>query len=91
MKDARNDFLPYIATADGRLQNLSYTLINFKDKKNGNHAHCELCWITICESANLRSEKEGYYCAETGCWLCKKCFSDFAGKFDWHEIKEAGK
>ena len=34
MKDSRNDFLPYIATADGRLSDLAYELVEFVGRKS---------------------------------------------------------
>lgn len=83
MNDSRNDFLPYIATNDGRLTDLVYELLEFVGRKKGDHVHCELCWVTICDVENLESEKEAYYCTETGCWLCKRCFSDFSQIYNW--------
>lgn len=83
MKDSRNDFLPYIATTDGRLTDLSYQSREFVGRNKGDHAHCELCWVTICNTDYSESEKEGYYCVETGCWLCKRCFSDFSPIYNW--------
>lgn len=86
MRDSRIDFLPYIAEADGNLRNLTYEFIKFKDKGRGDHVHCELCWVIICENDHIKGEKEGYYCKETGCWLCKKCFFDFAEEYNWKII-----
>lgn len=89
MRDARSDFFPYIATADGQLYDLSYKLMPYKGKTKNDHIHCELCWITISKGELNGDKAKGYYCKDTGCWLCKKCFSDFASKFRWHIIEEA--
>lgn len=91
MKDLRKDFLPYITTADGRLTDLVYQLIEFTGKINGDHAHCELCWVKICDIESPEYERSGYYCSETGCWLCKKCFSDFSQTYNWHSKKQEEK
>lgn len=87
MKDFREDFLPYITRADGSLQDLSYELISYKGRSSGSHAHCELCWVTICDIESDEYEKEGYFCKETGCWICKKCFSDYKSKYGWNDNK----
>ena len=83
MKDSRGDFLSYITTTDGRLTDLVYQRSVFAAKKSNDHAHCELCWVTICDIEEPQYEKIGYYCDETGCWLCEKCFSDFAKDYNW--------
>lgn len=83
MKDYREDFFPFIARRNGDLQGLSYELILYQGKVEGDHTHCELCWETICNAEGLAFDREGYYCAETRCWICKQCFNDFKSRFNW--------
>lgn len=83
MKDFRLDFLPYIATEDGQINNLTFTFRRYRGKSKNDHAHCELCWITIGQASVSNCEEDGYYCEETGSWICPKCFFDFSTRYNW--------
>lgn len=86
MDDYRLGFLPFIESADGQINGLTYKLVHFQSHMPGDHAHCALCWAPICDSEydwKEKPEAEAFFCEETGCWICKKCFSDFAPQFHW--------
>ncbi len=86
MDDYRLGFFPFIASAEGKMDGLTYRLVRFQGRKPGEHAHCALCWAAICDSEydwEKSPEAEAFFCEETGCWICKKCYSDFAPQFHW--------
>ena len=53
-------------------------VINSSEKND--HEHCSICLTKISNGSKL-THKEGYYCKETGDWLCSVCMSDFKNRF----------
>ena len=47
------------------------------------HEHCEFCMKSI----SNRYNEEVYSTIDEYRWICKKCFNDFKGKFNWKERK----
>lgn len=83
LDDYRRDFLPDIASEDGTLDDLSFEVHAASEYPPGEHTHCRLCWATISNLDNPEYLKEGLYCRETHCWICRNCFNDFNEEFHW--------
>lgn len=56
--------------------------IVFRSIAQNDHEHCSICMSKISDSGE-RIDKEGYYCAKTGDWLCSTCMNDFKNRYDW--------
>jgi hypothetical protein len=47
------------------------------------HDHCEFCWTKFMVGGASDSLEEGYATADGHYWICKQCFADFSGRFQW--------
>ena len=55
--------------------------IKFRD--DWDHDHCEFCSHKFMEEGNTECFHEGYATSDNYRWICKECFEDFRGEFDW--------
>lgn len=78
MKDWRVDLLENVSDTHGML----FEPKNFIAQSSSDHIHCSICFKTIC-GGNSVYNNSGFYCKESGDWLCKQCFNDFKDQFDW--------
>jgi hypothetical protein len=50
---------------------------------NWDHDHCEFCWAKFAVE-DLPDVLHAGYCTLDGYrWVCKSCFEDFRGRFQW--------
>lgn len=78
MKDWRLDLLDNVSDTIG----MHFVKKKFVAQSLTDHIHCSICFKTI-GTGNIINETYGFFCAESGDWLCHKCFSDFRNQFDW--------
>lgn len=49
------------------------------------HEHCIFCWHKFMEKCDSEEDcsNKGYCTKDMKYWICEKCFSDFAERFEW--------
>ncbi len=83
MEQWKLESIPLTARGDGTLGELVFNRMEYKGNKSGDHVHCNLCWNLISNVEIIEFEHEGFYCEETGCWLCVECFKELQPLYDW--------
>ncbi len=60
-----------------------YWRIYTRSSESWDHDHCEFCWAKFMVEDHPDVLHEGYTTEDEYRWICKKCFEDFKGIFDW--------
>jgi len=48
--------------------------------------HCEFCWATFMLEHVPDVHHEGYCTLDEYRWICRRCFEDFAERFQWKVV-----
>lgn len=81
MKDWREELLYTMDDTKG----CSFQRVEYHSSVQSDHEHCSICFAKISDSVHCQGEKHGFYCKETGDWLCDVCFNDFKKRFNWND------
>lgn len=70
------------------LKGLTLTWRTYRVPNAGwDHDHCEFCWAKFMMNGTRDSLKEGYVTLDSQHWICKDCYEDFCGIFEWQVVK----
>lgn len=79
MSDWRDDLLYTMNDTRG----CSFKQVLYQSSEKKDHEHCSICFAKISDNVHCPDETYGFYCKETGDWLCATCFNDFKNRFGW--------
>lgn len=81
----KNDFYKYVVDGAEKYVELSHKGQEYLEGDKVRllwHEHCEFCWHKIMTDNN----EECLCTSDYYHWICKECFDEFKGSFDWKVI-----
>lgn len=79
MQDWREELLYTMEDTHGSI----FQKLEYRSTANSDHEHCSICFEKISDDPRCQCETSGFYCKESGDWLCANCFNDFKERFNW--------
>ena len=78
-----NDWREELLYTVDETQGYSFKKIAYHSTEKSDHEHCSICFTKIGDDEHCQCEHIGFFCKETGDWLCASCFDDFKTLFNW--------
>jgi len=54
-----------------------------KENPDWDHDHCSFCWKKFMATDGPGIERQGYTTEDGAHWICRDCYQDFSGMFQW--------